>query len=519
VKAPARLWLAGRAGGLLALAILSTPATLRAALPPVPVPPENPLSEEKRVLGKALFWEEQLSSDNTIACGSCHRPGAGGADPRAGVHPGPDGLRGTADDIHGSPGVRRRNAIGQAIADAIFEDGLQVTRRLAPSIYTSLWAAEIFWDGRAGSEFRDPLTGEIVLATGGALEAQALHPILDPTEMAYEGRSWAEVADKLGRVRPLALAAEVPADLAAATSDGQGYPQLFAAAFGDTSIDPVRIAFAIASYERTLVPDQTPWDRYDGGETDALDAEQISGLAVFMNAGACRACHVLPLFSNDEFRNTGVRPPQEDPGRRTVTGAAGDRGKFKVPSLRNVGLRPRLMHNGRFTSFARVFDFYTGSGGEQSYGDNRDPHVAVIDIPEFGRAALLAFLRDGLTDQRVARAEFPFDRPRLRSEILSGGAPVGAEPSFLPHAAAPNPFFQQTLLSFTLLRPATVNIHIYAANGRLVRRMLLPKGSVGWHEVVWDGSDGDGGRLASGVYLYEIQTETQRATGRVTILR
>ena len=56
-------------------------------------------------------------------------------------------------------------------------------------------------------------------------------------------------------------------------------------------------------------------------------------------------------------------------GRFDVTANEADRGVFKVPSLRNVGLRPRLMHNGRFTSFARVLDFYSGSGGEQSFGE------------------------------------------------------------------------------------------------------------------------------------------------------
>ncbi|MBT8441678.1 MAG: cytochrome-c peroxidase, partial [Gammaproteobacteria bacterium] len=67
-----------------------------AELPPVPVPAANPITEEKRVLGKILFWDEQLSSDDSIACGTCHIPSAGGADPRAGLHPGTD--PGTLDD-------------------------------------------------------------------------------------------------------------------------------------------------------------------------------------------------------------------------------------------------------------------------------------------------------------------------------------------------------------------------------------------------------------------------------------
>ncbi len=73
---------------LLLLLALVASAPLAADLPPVPVPAENPITEQKRVLGKILFWDEQLSSDGTVACGTCHRPGAGGGDPRAGRQPG-----------------------------------------------------------------------------------------------------------------------------------------------------------------------------------------------------------------------------------------------------------------------------------------------------------------------------------------------------------------------------------------------------------------------------------------------
>ena len=86
---------------LLAALIASGPLT--AGVPPVPVPAENPITEPKRVLGKILFWDEQLSSDDSVACGTCHRPGAGGADPRAARHPGTD--KGTIDDVMGSPGI------------------------------------------------------------------------------------------------------------------------------------------------------------------------------------------------------------------------------------------------------------------------------------------------------------------------------------------------------------------------------------------------------------------------------
>ena len=99
---------------LLALvALFAFASVANAQLPPplgaMPEPPENPLSPEKSLLGKLLFWEEQLSSDNGVACATCHQPLAGGTDPRAdlsiSVHPGFDGTFGTEDDIVGAIGV------------------------------------------------------------------------------------------------------------------------------------------------------------------------------------------------------------------------------------------------------------------------------------------------------------------------------------------------------------------------------------------------------------------------------
>ena len=83
-----------RAGIAIGLICLTQIALAQLVTPP-PVSPENPVTEEKRVLGKILFWEEQLSSDDTVACGTCHIPAAGGSDPRLAAHPGPDGLFGT----------------------------------------------------------------------------------------------------------------------------------------------------------------------------------------------------------------------------------------------------------------------------------------------------------------------------------------------------------------------------------------------------------------------------------------
>src|SRR6185295_546096 len=100
---------------LLALGLAGSAS---AALPPVPVPAENPITEEKRVLGKILFWDEQLSADDSVACGTCHRPAYGGADPRAGRYPGVD--KGTIDDVRGSPGIVSLDRAGRRVAHPVF---------------------------------------------------------------------------------------------------------------------------------------------------------------------------------------------------------------------------------------------------------------------------------------------------------------------------------------------------------------------------------------------------------------
>ena len=237
--------------GLLLLLALGGSSPLAADLPPVPVPVENPITEPKRVLGKILFWDEQLSSDGTVACGTCHRPGAGGGDPRAARHPGID--KGTIDDVAGSPGIASLGRDGQPQPHALFGTQPQVTPRLSPSNFGALWADELFWDGRAGPELKDPLTGKVAIARGGALENQALAALLNDSEMAQAG-------PLLGRRRDEARKRETPraGDAVAARHGGRHraprtYPALFAAAFGDEAITPTRIAFALATYQRTLV--------------------------------------------------------------------------------------------------------------------------------------------------------------------------------------------------------------------------------------------------------------------------
>jgi len=382
-----------------------------AALPPVPVPAENPITEAKRVLGKALFWDEQLSSDDSVACGTCHQPLAGSADPRLATHPGPDASFGTDDDVLGSAGVVRRNASGQPVSDPLFGFAPQVTRRSAPVAIGALFARELFVDGAARGAFVDPQTGQTAIAAGGALESQAVLPPLDSVEMSHPGRDWAAVAAKLAAAPPLARASNLPADLAAAIAARPSYGQLFQAAFGDSAITARRIAFAIATYERTLVADQTPWDRFMAGDAAALTARQQEGWEAF-RVSLCATCHMPPLFTDDAFHNIGVRPVAEDIGRQRVTGLAEDRGKFRTPTLRNAGLKRHFMHNGRLASVNEAVAFYLDNRSLQ-FAENRDPLMPLVDIPPDLELSVDDFIRNGLVDPRVRDQAFPFDRPTL----------------------------------------------------------------------------------------------------------
>lgn len=391
-------------------------------LPVQPVPAQNPITPQKAILGKLLFWEEQLSSNNRVACGTCHTFGAGGGDLRRVVNPGADGVVPSPDDSFGSPGIPRSDAANAYRPDPVFGTAPQVGKRASPSFLTAAWFPELFWDGRARTNFVDPDTGVTVIPNGGALENQALGPLLAADEMAHDARLFAEVTTKLAWSKPMALATNLPADMAAAIAGGTTYPQLFQAAFGTPDITAQRIAFALATYQRTLVPNQAPYDLFVAGNQNALTPQQRNGLNVFNGPARCNLCHTPGLFSDGQFRNLGLRPIAQDPGRQAVTGNPADGGKFKVPSLRNAGLRTSFMHNGQFTSVAQVVGFYIGGGGPNL--QNKDPLLLPLNgpppqgVPPPAANDLINFVQNGLTDPRVAAGLPPFDRPTLRSQLL-----------------------------------------------------------------------------------------------------
>ncbi|PCJ53159.1 MAG: hypothetical protein COA70_09505 [Planctomycetota bacterium] len=389
-----------------------------AQLQPPPEPAANPSTPEKIVLGKILFWDEQLSSNDTVACGTCHIPAFSFTDNREFVHPGLDGIRGTLDDGITSPGVVHANATKQFVPTPLFGLAPQLTRRRTNDILGSAYQTRIFWDGRAGDEFLNPETGAVSIATGGALESQAVEPILSTVEMGHEGRDWDDVIGKLESVIPLRIATDIPPDMANALALDPTYPELFESAFLTPDITAERIGFAIAAYERTLVADQTPYDDYQRGVPNAMTAEQIDGMNQFLGIANCHLCHTPPVFSDGEFHNNGLRPVVWDVGLQQTTMDPNDRGKFKTPSLRNAGLRTSFYHNGFFQQLwpQGVSNIYWGGGG--GFFDNRDPLLVPLSgVPGINLERIFKdFVGEALTDPRVANETFPFDRPTLFSE-------------------------------------------------------------------------------------------------------
>lgn len=197
--------------------------------------------------------------------------------------------------------------------------------RNAMPIYNVAWNVEnkFFWDGRAIS-----------------LEGQAFGPVVNPVEMK---NTW-------------------PSAVASLQATSQ-YPDLFAEAFGTSTIDSVLVSKAIAQFERTMVSGNSKFDKFTLG-TGTLTSEEENGLAIFLdeNRGDCFHCHgnpQSPLWTDNIFHNNGLDAVITDKGLGDVSGDPADDGKFKSPSLRNLAYSAPYMHDGRFATLEEVIDHYS----------------------------------------------------------------------------------------------------------------------------------------------------------------
>lgn len=295
---------------------------------PVPELPEAPRDLVR--LGERLFEEPLLSGSGQIACSSCHNRELGFAD---------------------------------GLSRSLGHDRRRLTRN-APSLLTSAWMNELFWDGRARS-----------------LEDQAPMPILHPDEMRGD---LATVRQRL-----------------AASAD---YRQAFTLAFGDAAVTDARIASALAAFQRSLNPRRGRWARYLAGDADALNEQQKRGLALFRGKGGCASCHNGPLLSDQRYHNLGISlygSSRQDLGRYAITGRPEDVGAFRTPSLLGVSRSAPYMHHGGLPTLTAVVTFYNAGGAhprrlERQAGDPLFPTTSPLLRPRQmtreEQADLVAFL-------------------------------------------------------------------------------------------------------------------------------
>lgn len=152
------------------------------------------------------------------------------------------------------------------------------------------------------------------------------------------------------------------------------------------------LAASLAAFVRRLLSGDSPFDRFQAGERDALSPEERAGMWFFQSRGQCWRCHKGPLLSDEAFHNTGVGSAQgvPVPGRFALTGLDSDRGAFKTPTLREVSRTAPYMHDGSLATLEDVVRFYREGGHPNSH---LDPRIARIEMSDQEAAHLTAFLR------------------------------------------------------------------------------------------------------------------------------
>jgi len=234
--------------------------------------------------------------------------------------------------------------------------------RNVPTIVNSAFNRSHFWDGRAAS-----------------LELQALGPIMNKDEMAMPSKQ--ELVNRL--------------------SEHAEYPELFAKAFPN-GITATNVARALASYERTIVAGNSPYDRYLAGENDAMSESARRGMELFMDKrkSKCAICHEPPMFTAMFYHNLGVGMEAESPdlGRHYVTKLESNKGQFKVPTVRDVKHTAPYMHDGSIATLKEVIDFYDKGGIPNPYlaKDMRGK----LNLTQQEKDDLLAFMVEGLTSDK-----------------------------------------------------------------------------------------------------------------------
>lgn len=259
-----------------------------------------------------------------------------------------------------------------------FSEGIDgsIGDRNAMILSNLAWQSFFFWDGRSFS-----------------LEDQALQPVENPIEMKA---NWEDVIEKL-KADPY-------------------YVEMFEAAFGPDAITKENAAKAISQFERMMVSAESKFDRWQRGEYQFLQIEE-DGYEIFnTEVGDCFHCHgdlntgnIFGAYGDLQFSNNGLDSVlKPNTGYEVVTKDSSDRGKFKIPSLRNVEHSGPYMHDGRFLLLQDVIEFYS-TGVKKTY--TLDPNMEDSgnlnkNFTPYQKSALLAFLRTLSDDSFITDTAF-----------------------------------------------------------------------------------------------------------------
>lgn len=288
----------------------------------MPVPADNPLTEEGVYLGRKLFYDPILSANNTQSCASCHNQANNFTDNGKRFSTGIDGIQGT---------------------------------RISMPLINLAWMNEFFWDGRAAT-----------------LEQQIFEPVTNPIEMHD---TWPNVEAKLN------AHSDYPALFHKAFNTSTIDSNLVVKALAQF----LRSMVSFNSRFDTYVANGgiSEWGQFIL-LPEYITEQEFEGMDIFFSEkGDCFHCHGnTDLFTNNEFFNNGLDPVanQDDGGRALVTGNQADWAKFKTPTVRNLGFSAPYMHDGRFATLRDVIIDHYNSG--LIYSPTIDINLSSKHFPE-----------------------------------------------------------------------------------------------------------------------------------------
>ena len=174
-----------------------------------------------------------------------------------------------------------------------------------------------------------------------------------------------------------------------------GYKEAFEKAYPNEEISEATIAKAIASFERTVVSNNSPFDQWIQGDKDAMTKQQVEGFKLFMNPkkGNCEVCHSAPNFTDNGFHNIGLEQfgtKHPDLGRYTERPLRMMKGAFKTPTLRDISNTAPYFHDGSAFTLEEVVSHYEKGGVIKT---NISPNMNTAKLNSKEQEAIVTFMK------------------------------------------------------------------------------------------------------------------------------